>query len=92
MKVEERTDDNDSICPYCGESYQVEGEDYSEDSQEIECGECGKKYWLQTTFSISHTSTPDCELNGEEHQYLLNEAGTAYFCSVCEKCKLADSK
>ena len=87
---EDVTDDCNSICPYCGYSYQVEGEDYSENRQEIECGECGKSYWLVTNFSVSHTSTPDCKLNGEAHQWRprnLRDGRTHDFCAVCDKCR-----
>jgi len=89
-KYEEQYDGSDSICPYCKHSYQVESEDYSEESQEIQCDECGKKYYLHQYFSISHHSTPDCELNGEKHQFELIglKNGSAYFCKICDKCKL----
>ena len=39
---EEQWDSTDRVCPYCGNSYQVECEDYSEDERVEECDECGK--------------------------------------------------
>lgn len=88
---EDQCDDNNSICPYCEESYQVEGEDYSEDEQEIECSGCGKKYYLHQSFSVTHHTRPDCELNGEEHKFeriLLGNGKEADFCTVCDKCRI----
>lgn len=88
-KYERRCDNNSSICPYCGVGYQVESEDYSEDTREIECDECGKKYFLHQSFSVYHHTKPDCILNGEEHQYrrVSIKGREAYFCSVCDDCK-----
>lgn len=96
-KYEDQSDSTDSICPYCGDRYQVESEDYSEDRREVECDECGKKYWLEQSFTVTHQTSPDCALNGESHKFDRPypkgaEKPTAYFCSVCGKCILADSK
>lgn len=87
-QFEEHCDDNDAKCPYCGDAYQVEAEDYAEHAQEIECYTCGKKYWLETTFSVTHTSTPDCALNGQEHKYEQSANGSFYKCIVCGKITL----
>lgn len=89
-KYEDQCDGNNSICPYCKEAYQVESEDYSEDTQEIECEGCGMKYYLHQSFTVEHHTTPDCELNGENHQFervKLNNSKEADFCSVCYKCR-----
>ena len=77
------SDDNNSICPYCGKHYQVEAEDYDEAPHEIECESCGQKYWLVQQISICHRTTPDCELNRESHVFVTYGGG--YFCSVCNK-------
>jgi hypothetical protein len=89
-KYEEQVDGVDAICPYCGASYQVETENYSEDTREEECEECGKKYWIYQSFSVDTFTKPDCEINGEKHDFELvqTKAGEAYFCKICEKCKL----
>jgi uncharacterized Zn-finger protein len=89
-KYDYQIDDNDAICPYCGARYQVECEDYSEDSREDECGECGKKYRLSQSFSVTHHTYPDCELNGEHHQFeqmKLSNGKEADFCTVCNMCR-----
>ena len=80
LKYEAQYDANNSICPYCGERYQVESEDFSEDPYEIECESCGKKYWLVQQISISHKTTPDCHLNGDGHVFIGGD-----FCAVCNK-------
>ena len=64
-----RSDSNDAICPYCGWSYQVESEDYGLDGRDEECDTCGKAYFLETTFEATHTTTPNCELIGIEHDW-----------------------
>ena len=89
-EYDDQIDDNDSICPYCEERYQVECEDYSEDDQIIECHQCGKKYHLCQSFTVNHCTSPDCELNGEEHQFERVECtnGPADFCKTCGKCRL----
>lgn len=88
-QFEEQIDNNDSVCPYCGDRYQVEAEDYDEDERQDECGGCGKKYWLHQRFSVEHYSRPDCELNGQAHSYeriKLKNGREADFCTVCDDC------
>ena len=89
-KYDYQVDDNNAICPYCYAKYQVESEDYDEDSHEDECGECGKKYRLAQHFSVTHHTYPDCELNGEQHQFeriQLSSGREADFCTICNKCR-----
>ena len=55
-----------AICPYCGGSYQVEAEDYTESPVEEECGSCGKTYRRWTEFSVDHwTEAIDEAKDGE---------------------------
>jgi transposase-like protein len=87
-KYTEEQDSEKAICPYCGNKHHVEAESYDASAQEEECDNCGKKYWLQQEFDITHNTAPDCELNGEEHQYELMTFRTgfsAHFCSECGK-------
>jgi hypothetical protein len=70
-KAQSQMDDANVICPYCKYTYQPEAEDYSEDSREQECSECSKKFHLYQSFSVSHHTKPDCELNGEQHDWDL---------------------
>ena len=89
-KFQAHTDDNDAICPYCGHRYQVEAEDYDEDGRQETCDECGKKYWLHQSFSVTHHTQPDCWLNGDEHQYErvdLKNGLSADFCKICDDCR-----
>ena len=89
VEFDEMTDDNDAICPYCGDRYQVESEDYTEDDREEKCDGCGKKYWLHEHFSVSHETRPDCALNGQQHKYeevAFKSGNSAFFCTVCGHC------
>ncbi len=93
-EYEEQTDYNKVICPYCGYSYQCEGEDYCEDGRDEECGECGKSFHMSTYFSVSHTTSPDCELNGAKHKWepiKLRNGRTHDFCSICNMCRPYDT-
>ena len=85
---EEQCDNNDSICPYCGNRFQVECEDYEESKQVEECEECGKKYFLRTVFDVKHESFPDCLLNSELHRYIWIDTkhGGYHLCTVCGRC------
>ena len=89
-EYDEQVDSNDSICPYCGGSFQVETEDYSEDTSVVECYDCGKKYYLHQSFEVNHHTRPDCELNDTPHKYEPIEVrgrGLVPFCSVCGTCQ-----
>ena len=89
-KHEETIDAHNLVCPYCGHSYQVEAEDYSETSHIEKCCECGKKYYARSEFSVDHYAKPDCELNKEKHLWVPIHDGSSYnFCSVCGKCKVS---
>jgi len=88
-EYQETWDDINRICPYCKHSYQVESEDYTEDTYEEECEECGKKFYSYDSFSVTHYANPDCELNGEDHKWESKSCGNGFhdFCSVCDKCR-----
>jgi len=89
-KYDTEVDDNDSICPYCKHRYQVESEDFDEEDKEVECDECGKKYYQHQSFMVSTFTTPDCELNGEEHEWrwiTLRNGKRHQFCAICDKCR-----
>ena len=92
----EKYDDNDAVCPYCGDRFQVEGEDYKDEGikVQIECDGCKKKYYLQQEYEVSHTSTPDCGINNEEHDLVLNKTPCVvnlrpyFYCRKCNKTKV----
>jgi hypothetical protein len=90
QKYNDQIDDNDSICPYCGERYQVENEDFSEDEREITCDSCEKKYWQSQIITVETQTRPDCELNNDKHEYefIVTKSGGAFFCKICGKCSL----
>ena len=86
-KHKHESSDANVICPYCKHEYQPEAEDYSEDTREEECSQCGKKYHVWQVFSVDHHAKPDCELNGEQHQWdIVSKRRPDYqSCGVCNK-------
>lgn len=86
----EQSDEVDAICPYCGLNYQVESEDYDNDLRVETCYGCGKKYYINQEFTVTTYTRPDCELNGEEHQFLPIhfENPKVVHCSVCDKVEI----
>lgn len=102
-KHEEKRDDANCICPYCEYAYQVEDEDidYSEADREEECEECGKKFYLASWASVTHCTTPDCELNGAAHDWQpvtlqINADGSPIkvhdFCAECDACRPTEAR
>ena len=84
----EQHDSVNCVCPYCKNSYQVEGEDISEEEQEIECDECGKSFYLSSIFDVTHSTVPACELNNVQHTWELQKNEEPYYiCSICGKIK-----
>ena len=86
----DESDDNDVICPYCQYKYQPEGEDYDEEQRQEGCDECGKSFWLAQESSVTHHTTPDCQINGIDHDWErvhLLSGRSHDFCSVCGKCR-----
>lgn len=55
---EEQFDDCYVICPYCGNKYQAESEDFSETERDEECYNCGKTYLMHSEFSVTHYTRP----------------------------------
>lgn len=88
-KHEQEFHESDSVCPYCQHSFQVEAEDYSEDTREVVCFGCKKKYWLRQDFDVTHYSTPDCELNGQQHQWLATVTPGYERCEECDRFRRA---
>lgn len=88
-QYDDQYDGSNRICPYCGYKYKVEAEEVSETTRVEDCENCGKKFYAQEVIDITHKSTPDCELNGQAHQWAPwnTEYGPHDFCSVCAKCR-----
>lgn len=83
---EETFDNTNRICPYCGCKYQVD-EPGGEDLREEECSECGKRYHAYDTYTVTHYAVPDCELNGEQHEF--PPLSKHQFCGKCGKWRSA---
>jgi len=83
-EFKEQFDNDCAICPYCTAENHVEGENYSEDERTDECLVCGMKYTLMQNFTVTHSTIPDCELNGEKHKF-EHYKEKYYICSICDK-------
>lgn len=89
-EFDETYDDANRACPYCGHEYQPESEDYTDEPRAEECDECGKSFYARDDFSVTHIATPDCELNGETHDWQpvqLRDGTRHPFCTTCGKCQ-----
>ena len=86
--AEKTFDDSVRKCPYCGHTHQPESETYSENSWVETCEECDKQYHANDSVSVTHYAEPDCELNGEAHDWQDKAVrGRKHpFCTKCEKC------
>lgn len=84
-EFDETMDSTNRICPYCEHEYQPEGEDFSEDSRVEECEGCGKNYHAFDSITVDHHAVPDCDLNDQDHDYLVRnvDGKNVPFCKVC---------
>ncbi len=52
--------ETDIVCPWCGEAFESDGEDsrtYTDGGYEYCCPECGKTFYLETTVSITYSTS-----------------------------------
>lgn len=79
---------SDIACPYCQEEFM---DSFLFDASEtLECDQCGMKFELQITTDIVYHTYASCELNGVDHDWLIesDDLDYDYFkCAVCSKRK-----
>lgn len=83
-------DDQYRECPYCGHTYQPNEYDISEQEREQECVKCKWKYFAYNLVSVTYHAKPDCELNGEKHEFegsKFSNGNTYQYCKICDKCQ-----
>ncbi|MCK5613690.1 hypothetical protein KAR91_68125 [Candidatus Pacearchaeota archaeon] len=88
-KFEDTMNNYDVECPYCHYTYYPEGEENDEERRIEECQNCDKRFYRHDEITVDHHTSPDCELNGEQHDYQpceLNDGSFHHFCETCEKC------
>lgn len=59
-EITEIDDEEDIVCPWCGEAFETDGEDsrtYTEGGYEYRCPECEKTFYLETSVSITHSTS-----------------------------------
>jgi len=73
-------------CPYCDaecndDDYNVANQGF--DSQvDFECDHCGKIFFAEA--NIVYSTYSDCELNDEEHDFLVSKTHpTVFYCRKC---------
>lgn len=66
-RYEDQNDGNCAVCPYCLSRHRVEAEDQCESGCVGECEYCEKKFEYVTNLSVSHSTSPNCRLNGSDH-------------------------
>ena len=88
MSKYEDTYESEIECPYC--SYQIPDSyeliSIDDEATEIECDECSMKFIAECRVTVDYIGKPDCELNGEKHDYklhLLRNGNSANFCETC---------
>jgi len=75
-------------CPYCGKKF--DGEKYDLRDKHIFGCSCKKKFRYYVY--VEYDTQADCELNGEEHDWVLTQAnagtmdGVPYDWHDCSKC------
>jgi hypothetical protein len=78
---------DDIVCPYCGYSWENDGEDPSGENQ---CGECEKFFEVEANYDVTYYSRKlDCR-NGSPHDWSLHnytrdEGKVLWSCRVCAK-------
>jgi len=89
---EDQNSDAGAICPYCLSVNCIEASDYTESGVVMECQSCEKSFHYLTSISVSHETSPDCELNGSAHKWFKIERHPEHlFCEECGKAVLADT-
>ncbi len=83
IKYKSHSHSTNAICPYCGSSYQVESEDCAFEARVELCDDCEKYYLLESFVDVTHRTSPNCELNGDDHDW--EEKATHKVCRVCGK-------
>ena len=74
-----------TYCPYCNEQV---GYTATCTTEWVACKCCGMKFDLKISTCIKYQLFKDCELNGEEHNWVLDKkpASACYGFLVCSKC------
>jgi DNA-directed RNA polymerase subunit RPC12/RpoP len=55
-------------CPYCGYEDKNSWE-YREESGDIECPDCGKKFHYNRNVDVTYCTSADCKDNDENHEW-----------------------
>jgi len=72
-------------CPYCEAVYEIEYGFSEDDRHQVDCGTCGKIFFIEPVVLRSYTTSGDCETNGEmPHElFMKSEHVKQYQCKKC---------
>jgi len=73
-------------CPYCHRQYTCDDWGFDYDDEEMECDDCGKKFFATAEQSIDFISHPSCQLNNEIHDWVFGESSSVQDFLICKKC------
>lgn len=100
-KFEPQYSSDEIICPYCQSADEDAAAEISDDTTEYQCRECNKKFELEFEYTRSYNTSPNCKLNGEEHEWGTDETfGTNHStdgwlrheCMICGFYEIWDSR
>lgn len=83
---EENTLKKTVICPYC--QHEPDMHYVEEEETEFTCEMCDRIFRLQVEVAYRYTTSPDCELNNEEHEptQWIQYNGEVSEHKICKKC------
>ena len=92
-----RMDSENRVCPYCGNANPI----YREvlvpgairvDDEHNRCVECHKLFHTHVETTVQITTSPDCVLNGEEHEWYCVWRLLGRDTQLCKVCVTRRSK
>ena len=89
-EYQDQNHDSERICPYCKTGYQVDDENYSKDEGVEKCEGGGMYYHFTIEYTVDHNTSPDCKLNGKDHNFgdpIHHQGITFSICEVCQQSK-----
>jgi len=90
--VVDTQDEDNVICPLCGEEHGYYADMADCDGETLECEHCGKNFKLAVEAKLEFTTTTDCELNEGKHDWKESTTITGgqtifYNCTICDAVK-----
>jgi len=87
-KVEDTWDtqfEPEIVCPYCGCVF-TDSWEHSESDEDVECEDCEKHFSLDVQVDVKYSTTKNCAINEEAHNYVKTgetEDAIVEECTLC---------